>query len=65
MRKRFWVSNVVNEPATTAKFFEGTGLKRRLMCICHDPLPVGIFPVAGECRNLQEDEDMAEPHTIR
>ena len=32
---------------------------------CHDPLPVGIFPVAGEYRNLQEDEDMAEPHTIR
>ena len=23
---------------------------------CHDPLPVGIFPVAGEYRNLQEGE---------
>ena len=29
---------------------------------CHDPLPVGSFPVVGEYRNLQEGEDMAEPH---
>ena len=32
---------------------------------CHDPLPVGTFPVAGEYRNLQEGEDMAEPHKIK
>ena len=32
---------------------------------CHDPLPVGIFPVAEEYRSLQEGEDMAILHKIR
>ena len=29
------------------------------------PAPCRVFPVAGEYRNLQEDEDMAEPHKIK
>ena len=33
--------------------------------LCHDPLPVGIFPVAEEFRSSQEAEDMAIPRKTR
>ena len=39
-------------------------LGRNIHNQCHDPLPVGIFPVVGEYRNLKEGEDMAGPHNI-
>ena len=35
------------------------------LCCCHDPLPVGTFPVVEESQNSQGGEATEEPRNVK